>query len=81
MKSIDPYVEQAESFSEFISKLFGMRGIILRVRTNQENGVLQTIATNAPIAKGWLTKIELTSMSCLRIECADRSQQLTDVLI
>ncbi|KAL9609106.1 MAG: hypothetical protein Q9167_006102 [Letrouitia subvulpina] len=64
MKSIDLYVEQAESFSEFISKLFGMRGIVLRVRTNHENGVLQAIATNAPIAKGWLSSIELTSMFC-----------------
>lgn len=64
MKSIDLYVDQAESFSEFISKLFGMRGIIVRVRTNQENGILQAIATNTPIAKGWLSNIELTSMSC-----------------
>ncbi|KAL8998022.1 MAG: hypothetical protein Q9169_002862 [Polycauliona sp. 2 TL-2023] len=61
-RSIDSYIDQAAHFSEFLSKLFQMRGILADVRrTDSEDGILQGGPRNALIVDQWLSEMQFTS--------------------
>ncbi|KAL8761215.1 MAG: hypothetical protein Q9184_002647 [Pyrenodesmia sp. 2 TL-2023] len=60
-KPVEYYLEQAASFTDFLSKLYKMRGILLHVRPYPEDGILHANPTVAPAAEQWLSELRLTS--------------------
>ncbi|KAL8700587.1 MAG: hypothetical protein Q9224_000903, partial [Gallowayella concinna] len=54
------YIDQAGHFAEFLSKLYEMRGILLDVRPNPDDGMLHASSGNTEIVSQWLSDLRLT---------------------
>ncbi|KAL8818427.1 MAG: hypothetical protein Q9223_002932 [Gallowayella weberi] len=61
------YLDQARHFADFLSKLYEMRGILLDVRPNLEDGMLHASAGNTEIVDQWLSDLHLTSIKEVQI--------------
>ncbi|KAL8929935.1 MAG: hypothetical protein Q9208_001079 [Pyrenodesmia sp. 3 TL-2023] len=59
-KPVEHYLNQATSFTDFLSKLYRMRGILLHVRPYPDDGILHANSTIAPAAEQWLSELRLT---------------------
>ncbi len=58
---MDFYLDQAARFTDFLSKLFQMRGILLHVRQRPDDLILYPTTTVSPAAEQWLSELRLTS--------------------
>ncbi len=54
------YYERGDYFSNFISKLFKMRGILFHIHTSQVDGLLHAHDPSDPLASQWLDAVRLS---------------------
>ncbi len=59
-RSPNSYYERGDYFSDFISKLFKMRSILLHIHTSPVDGLLHADDPSDPLASQWLDAVRLT---------------------
>ncbi|KAL8938251.1 MAG: hypothetical protein Q9216_003991 [Gyalolechia sp. 2 TL-2023] len=60
-KPVEYYLDQAARFADFLSKLYKMRGILLPVCQQAEDGILHANTVNVTLADQWLSELRLTA--------------------